>query len=449
MRRSELGYLCEENAVMGANVGDKRGDKRRGRRPALEPADKRRLAARIAKMVLVDRLEQKDILQQLTKSEPSLAHIDASTVSRLYRFALDTGIVRVHIDENAPFKPPRVESLERELVAAYALQSAIVADAPGHAETLESSLADDRLHQALGQLCADYLDTIVRQNEIVALSSGRAVFYTCESLFNKHILDKRNVRGVKVVSLNGNIAAEVWSMESPDARRAMDADVSGTWLARAFPDAQLIRLSLPVAVKTPDMKNAWLTEGPGRWISADVWRNKSRLGNTPTGQAVEDEVYVPTLALVGIGGVRANSGHRFIVGLHEPMLGNLQPELSKMIDLIERLSATTPFSCAIGDICNRLFITLAAKRHLSNATLTEIESYVEAINDRLLSVKFEQLHLVPKVVVIAGGATKFDAIQSVLEWQSMGWKQPIVHDLCTDRETAVRLLEARRASGRR
>ena len=60
-------------------------------------------------------------------------------------------------------------------MAAYELQSAIVADATGHEETLESSLADDRLHQALGQLCSEYLDTIVRQNEIVALSSGRAV----------------------------------------------------------------------------------------------------------------------------------------------------------------------------------------------------------------------------------------------------------------------------------
>src|SRR5579883_3165366 len=307
--------------------------KRRGRRPALDPADRRRLAARIAKMVLVDRMEQKEILQQLLSSEPNLAHIDASTISRLYRFALDSGIVRVHIDENAPFKPPRVDHLERELMAAYGLQTAIVADMTGHSETLESSLADDRLHQALGQLCADYLDTIIRQNEIVALSSGRAVFYACESLFNKHIFDKRNVRGVKVVSMNGNIAAEVWSMESPDARRAMDADISGAWLARAFPDAQLIRLSLPVAVKTADMVPAWLSQGPGRWISPQVWEEKTRQGNTATGAQIEDDdVYVPTLALVGIGGVRPKSGHRFIVGLHEAMLGNLQPELSKMIE---------------------------------------------------------------------------------------------------------------------
>jgi DNA-binding transcriptional regulator LsrR (DeoR family) len=427
------------------------GDKRRGRRPALEPSDRRRLAARIAKMVLVDRLEQKEILQQLTKSEPSMSHIDASTVSRLYRFALDTGIVRVHIDENSPFKPPRIEHLERELVAAYELQSAIVADTSGHEETLESSLADDRLHQALGQLCADYLDTIVRQNEIVALSSGRAVFYACESLFNKHIFDKRNVRGVKVVSMNGNIAAEVWSMESPDARRAMDADISGAWLARAFPDAQLIRLSLPVAVKSPEMIADWLAEGPGRWISPQVWEERARQSVTSNGAPVEDgEVYVPTLALVGIGGVRAKSGHRFIVGLHEPMLGNLQPELGKMIDLIEKYTSNGKYgiSCAIGDLCNRLFITLAARKNLPPTVLAELESYVKAINERLLSITFEQLYLVPKVLVVAGGATKVDAIRSVLEWQAMGWQQPIVHDLCTDRETAIRLLEARRNTRR-
>ncbi len=380
-----------------------------------------------------------------------MSHIDASTVSRLYRFALDTGIVRVHIDENSPFKPPRIEHLERELVAAYELQSAIVADTSGHEETLESSLADDRLHQALGQLCADYLDTIVRQNEIVALSSGRAVFYACESLFNKHIFDKRNVRGVKVVSMNGNIAAEVWSMESPDARRAMDADISGAWLARAFPDAQLIRLSLPVAVKSPEMIADWLAEGPGRWISPQVWEERARQSVTSNGAPVEDgEVYVPTLALVGIGGVRAKSGHRFIVGLHEPMLGNLQPELGKMIDLIEKYTSNGKYgiSCAIGDLCNRLFITLAARKNLPPTVLAELESYVKAINERLLSITFEQLYLVPKVLVVAGGATKVDAIRSVLEWQAMGWQQPIVHDLCTDRETAIRLLEARRNTRR-
>ncbi|HLJ54331.1 MAG TPA: sugar-binding domain-containing protein [Chthonomonadaceae bacterium] len=427
------------------------GDKRRGRRPALDPTDRRRLAARIAKMVLVDRLEQKEILQQLTKSEPGLAHIDASTVSRLYRFALDTGIVRVHIDENAPFKPPRAEHLERELVAAYELQSAIVADTAGHEETLESNLADDRLHQALGQLCAEYLDTIVRQNEVVALSSGRAVFYACESLFNKHIFDKRNVRGVKVVSLNGNIAAEVWSMESPDARRAMDADISGLWLARAFPDAEPIRLSLPVAVKDSEMVHDWLGKGPGLWIAPEMWEEKAKSGNALTGRPLEEEVLVPTLALVGIGGVRAKSGHRFIVGLHEPMMANLQPELGKMIELIDDYAGNGArgVSCAIGDLCNRLFITLAARKSLPPAKLAELEGYVDAINARLLSVTFEQLYLVPKVVVVAGGASKADAIRSVLEWQAMGWKQPLVHDLCTDRETAVRLLEAKRAATRR
>jgi len=426
------------------------GEKRRGRRPALDPSDRRRLAARIAKMVLVDRLEQKEILQQLTKTEPGLVHIDASTVSRLYRFALDTGIVRVHIDENAPFKPPRIDHLERELVAAYELQSAIVADTTGHEETLESSLADDRLHQALGQLCSDYLDTIVRQNEIVALSSGRAVFYACESLFNKHIFDKRNVRGVKVVSMNGNIAAEVWSMESPDARRAMDADISGAWLARAFPDAQLIRLSLPVAVKSPDMVQDWLSEGPGRWISPKVWEEKSKQGQNGTNAVDDDDVFVPTLALIGIGGVRPNSGHRFIVGLHEPMLGNLQPELGKMIELIEKYSSNgkAGIGCIIGDLCNRLFVTLAARKLLPALVLEELDALVTSINDRLLSITFEQLYYVPKVVVVAGGATKVDAIRSVLEWQAMGWSQPIVHDLCTDRETAIRLLESKRNTRR-
>src|SRR5690242_13259933 len=133
------------------------------------------------------------------------------------------------------------------------------------------------------------------------------------------------------------------------------------------------------------------------------------------------------------------------------MLGNLQPELGKMIELIEKYTSNGKYgiSCAVGDLCNRLFITLDARKNLPSSVLHELEGYVQEINERLLSITFEQLYLVPKVVVVAGGATKVDAIRSVLEWQAMGWKQPIVHDLCTDRETAVRLLESRRNAARR
>ena len=121
-----------------------------------------------------------------------------------------------------------------------------------------------------------------------------------------------------------------------------------------------------------------------------------------------------------------------------------------MIDLIEKNSGNgkTGVGCIIGDLCNRLFITLAARKQLPASVLTELETLVLSINERLLSVTFEQLYLVPKVVVVAGGATKVDAIRSVLEWQAMGWEQPIVHDLCTDRETAMRLLESKRSPRR-
>lgn len=424
-------------------------EKKRGRRPTLDPGERRRLAAEIAKMVLIDRLEQKVILQRLRQSEPALSHLDASTVSRLYRYALETGIVRVQIDENAPFKPPRVETLERELMAAYELQNAIVADAGGHEEAAESRAADDRLHQALGHLCAEYLDTIVRRNEVVALSSGRAVFYTCESLCSRHVVDKRNVHGIKVVPLNGNIAAEVWSVQSPLARSALDPDVSGVYFTRAFPDARLIRLSLPVAVSSPEMRDRWLTEGPGRWISPKVWAEKIAAGPPAQGEEVdENEVLVPTLALTGIGGVRARTGHRFISGMHEPMLSNLQPDLSSMIHVIEESASITPndFSCPVGDLCNRLYITLAARRKLPASQIEELERCIQAINSRLLSVDFEQFTLIPKVMVVAGGATKVDAIHSLLEWRAMGWRQPLIHDLCTDRETAIRLLDLRRAT---
>ncbi|MDE2207982.1 MAG: hypothetical protein KGK12_15240, partial [Armatimonadetes bacterium] len=64
---------------------------RRGRRPALDADERRRLAALIARMVLVDGREQKEVLQHLKQAEPDLPHLDASTVSRLYRYALDSG----------------------------------------------------------------------------------------------------------------------------------------------------------------------------------------------------------------------------------------------------------------------------------------------------------------------------------------------------------------------
>ncbi|MDE2208035.1 MAG: hypothetical protein KGK12_15505, partial [Armatimonadetes bacterium] len=307
----------------------------------------------------------------------------------------------------------------------------------------EPMVADDLVQRVLGQVAAVYLDTIFRQNEVIGLSSGRAVFYTCESLFQSHIFDKRNLRGIRVMSLNGSITATPWSVQSPNARVAMDADASASWLARAFADVAQVRLSLPAALATPADVTSSLQHGPGMMISPQLW--EQRLRSQPALAPVSDyEVVVPTLALVGVGAAHPDSGHRYITGCSEP---HLEPVREHMVRLIEIARAIhkhhLDIGCAVGDICNRLFVTLTAQRTLPERLLAELERCVAEINCRLVSVSFDQLQMIPKVVAVAGGKTKVEAIRSVLEWAKMGWRQPLVHDLVTDSQTASHLIQAK------
>jgi DNA-binding transcriptional regulator LsrR (DeoR family) len=83
---------------------------------------------------------------------------------------------------------------------------------------------------------------------------------------------------------------------------------------------------------------------------------------------------------------------------------------------------------AVGDICLRFFD--AAGRPVPTT-----------LNDRVISIDFEQLRKIPRVVGIAGGRRKTAAIRGALEGR-------LVNVLITDRHTAERLLQHNRRSPR-
>ncbi len=112
--------------------------------------DELRLMTKVARLYYVDGLRQTEIAEQLDISQ--------ATISRLLKRAQDEQIVRFSL--NAPVGIHA--DLERQLEATYGLKEAIVVE----------SLPDDRqIMRDLGSAAAFYLNTTLKPNEVIGISS--------------------------------------------------------------------------------------------------------------------------------------------------------------------------------------------------------------------------------------------------------------------------------------
>src|SRR5512139_2173152 len=117
--------------------------------------DSLRLAVRVARMYYEWGKKQSEISEQLGLSQ--------ATVSRLLNQAKEAGIIRISVSV-----PPGIfTDLEEELVRRYNLRDALVVEC--------SDDEDERLIQReIGAAAAYYIESIIRPNEIVGISSWSA-----------------------------------------------------------------------------------------------------------------------------------------------------------------------------------------------------------------------------------------------------------------------------------
>ena len=291
--------------------------------------DDLRLMSTVARLYYNRGLGQTQIAAQLDLSQ--------ATVSRLLRRAQDEGIVRITVGVPLGVFP----ALEESLQALYGLKRAIVVD------TVED---DAQILRDLGAAAAHYVETTLKDGEIVGISSWSATLLAMVDAMHAPSASV-HARVVQILGGVGNPAAEV------------HASMLTQRLAKLVHGEGIF---LPV---------------PGVTGSAEA---RGVLLDDPYIRSTLDLFDRVTLALVGIGALApskllASSGNVFA------------PE--EIALLRER--------GAVGDICLRFFDRAGAP-------------VITPLDARVISMGLQQLKAVKRAVGIAGGSGKLDAIRGAL-----------------------------------
>jgi DNA-binding transcriptional regulator LsrR (DeoR family) len=274
-------------------------------------------------------LRQTEIVDRLNVSQ--------STISRLLKRAGREGIVRITVAVPAGTHP----DLEEGLQSKFGLKEAIVVDSVDD---------DDQIVRDLGGAAAFYLDTTLRPNEVIGISSWSAALLAMVDTMQPG----QRCAGAKVVQILGGIGNPGAEAHATHLTRRLANLIAGT--------ATL--LPAPGVVGSPEAKQVLLKD---RYV-----------------QEAMEVIGTVTFALVGIGSLEpsrllAASGNVFS-----------SSELKMLAD-----------HGAVGDICIRFFDRGG-------------EPVVTPLNERVIGMDLEQLRRVHRVVAVAGGKRKTAAIRGAL-----------------------------------
>ncbi len=155
-----------------------------------------------------------------------LLQISRSNISRLLKEAKQKGLVEIRIHKRIGTIP----SLEREFMARFGLQRAVVVDS--REITYPEALA------AAGALVAGYLEDILRANDILAIAWGSGVSAAVEALSPRQSLD------VEVVQMIGSVGTVASPIDGPELARLLANKLGGRYYylhAPLFVDSQTTR----------------------------------------------------------------------------------------------------------------------------------------------------------------------------------------------------------------
>jgi DNA-binding transcriptional regulator LsrR (DeoR family) len=344
-------------------------------------------------------------------------HVKANTISRAVNIAFARRLVEIRPVKRKLHKAVRNRSLEGDLRKRLNVTEAIVVDVHEKTQT-------DEIHARLGQAMARSLcdGQVIDPDERVGIGSGRAIYETAQAVS----VWKLHRPGVKLLSLSGLAYGH-----EPVERRVLDPDRNLAALAQGFEVAPVL-MTIPQPLVFDDEQEMNSTREETH-LSHSKWQTLR-----------------PGVALLGLGVLAP--GHRFFDAVKKdqvpPPLHAIETELRFLVDWSENVIAeTAPVAYSpVGDICNRLFLVPPppgvpkAVKDWKHAKLN-----VDRINRRMLSVEWEQLLEVPKVVLLAGSEIKAPAILDVLTRKPPRLK---VRSLCTDSVTAEFLITLQKSAKR-
>jgi DNA-binding transcriptional regulator LsrR (DeoR family) len=291
--------------------------------------DELRLMTKVARLYYVDNLRQTEIASQLDISQ--------ATTSRLLKRAHDEQIVRITL--NTPLGI--YADLERQLESLYGLKEALVVE----------SLPDEKqIMRDLGSAAAYYLDTTIKPNEIIGISSWSGTLVATVDA----MLPISKPIGAQVIQILGGVGIPTAESRAVYLVSRLAMLVQG----------QSILLPVPAVVNGPDTRQVYMQDP---FVCEAIERF--------------DEV---TLALVGIGSIEpsdllASSGNIFA------------PEERELLSQLG----------AVGDVCLRFFDAAG-------------EPVMTPLDGRVIGMELAQLRKVKRSVGIAGGPRKIAAIRGAL-----------------------------------
>jgi DNA-binding transcriptional regulator LsrR (DeoR family) len=291
--------------------------------------DELRLMAKVARLYYERGLRQTDIAQQLDISQ--------ATISRLLKRAQQEEIVRISV--STPLGA--YTELEDSLEATYGLKEAVVVDCVS---------SDDQILRDIGSAAAYYLETTLKQNEVIGISSwSSSLLATVDAM--RPLPRQLGARVIQILGGVGNPSAEHHAVHLV---RKLAVLVQG----------EATFLPAPGVVGSAEARQIYLQE---QYVH----------------EAIAQFEHV-TLALVGIGSIEpsrllASSGNVF------------SPQ---ELELLREQGA-------VGDICLRFF----------DASGVPLQS---PANERVIGMELDQLRQVRRSVGIAGGERKLAAIRGAL-----------------------------------
>ncbi len=292
--------------------------------------DELRLIARVARMYFEWNMRQADIAKQLGLSQ--------ATVSRLLERSKEEGIIRITVNlPNGVYT-----ELEEILVKKFSLRDAIVVD------SLEDN--ENLILRDLGVATAFYLESAIRPNEVIGISSWSATLLALVDAL--HPLPRKP--GIKVVQILGGVGNPAVEAHATRLTARMAQLVNG----------EAIYLPVSGVVATEAARDVLMAD-------AVVRRAVSLFSQVNT-------------ALVGIGAVDPS-----------PLLAQSGNIFSPQeLDLLRKKKAA-------GDILLRFFD--------QNGKLVQT-----GLEKRVISMSLEQLSQVSRAIGVAGGSRKYAAILGAL-----------------------------------
>jgi DNA-binding transcriptional regulator LsrR (DeoR family) len=384
----------------------------RKERTIIDPEERDQLAIEVARQKYEKGRMNAEIAAEMELSQ--------ATVTRLLTECRERDLIRVRAADSAWDGVD--QALGAELQEIFHLDHVAVVNCKNAAPpvSLGPADADDYLHRSLAMAAAPMLRIAFRSGDHIGVGSGRGVFLSVQALYEQRYLPQRNLT---LSSLSGTQNTLGWGDALWNSFYSADADYIVKSLGRCFEKGQAVSWAqnCQLAYSDQAMRDTvlqMLKQRPDR--DNQGWPNA-----------------LPDIALIGIGSLIPH--HAFFRYRESTDLR----AISHLLEKVMRLSIELPPPFPVCDICNKLYFMEHAAQRLSADAVRAIKELIHEINSRTVAVTRDDLLQVRKIIAIAGGEAKIEAIWGVLNASQAQEDDgpPPIHELYTDTETAHRLRE--------